>query len=246
VKPGPAASPEMGAARDGDARPPRVSVVVMAFDEAANLEAVVREIRSSLDRLAGGAEIVIVDDGSTDGTAALADCLAREVPGTRVVHHLRNRGLGGVYRTGFAEARGELLTFFPADGQFPATILETFVPAIEGRDLIVGHVVRRDSVLGRALSVCERAAYRVLIGRLPPFQGVFLVRRARLRELPLRSEGRGWTIVMEMLARAVRAGWRIEGRVTPLRARQSGRSKVQNARTVWANLREMVALRRRL
>ncbi|HUG55075.1 MAG TPA: glycosyltransferase family 2 protein [Vicinamibacteria bacterium] len=226
--------------------PPLLSVVVMAFDEAANLEPVVLEIRGTLDRLAVSAEILIVDDGSTDGTAAVADRLAREVREARVVHHPQNRGLGGVYRTGFAEARGELLTFFPADGQFPASILEAFVPAIEGRDLVVGHVARRDSALGRALSLCERAAYRALIGRLPRFQGVFLVRRARLREMPLRSEGRGWTIVMEMLARAVRAGWRIESLPTPLRPRRSGRSKVQDVRTVWANTREMFALRRRL
>lgn len=236
--------PGRGGGRDPAA--PRLSVVVMAFDEVESLEATVLEIRASLDRLAMPAEIVIVDDGSTDGTAALADRLAQDVPGARVVRHAHNQGLGGVYRTGFTEARGELLSFFPADGQFPASILEDFVPAAEGRDLVIGRVARRDSLAGRVLSLCERAAYRVLVGPLPRFQGVFLVRVSRLRELELRSEGRGWTVVMEMLLRAVRAGWRVEGRTTPLRLRRSGRSKVQNTRTVWANLRELLALRRHL
>jgi dolichol-phosphate mannosyltransferase len=228
------------------APPPRVTVVVMAFDEVANLEPMVREVRAILDRLGAPAEILIVDDGSTDGTAALADRMAAEVAGTRVVHHPRNRGLGGVYRTGFTEARGDLLTFFPADGQFPASIVEAFVPAMEGRDLVVGHVARRDAMVGRLLSAAERAVYRVLFGPLPRFQGIFMVRRDALRQLPLHSEGRGWVIVMEMLVRGVRAGWRIEGRATLLRPRRSGTSKVQNARTVWANLRQVLALRWRL
>jgi dolichol-phosphate mannosyltransferase len=218
----------------------------MAFDEVENLEPMVREVRAALDRLGAPAEILIVDDGSTDGTAALAERLASEVAGTRVIHHPRNRGLGGVYRTGFAEARGDLLTFFPADGQFPASIVEAFVPAMEGRDLVVGDVARRDAFLGRLLSAAERAVYRILFGPLPRFQGIFMVRRDALRQLPLRSEGRGWVIVMEMIVRGVRAGWSIEGRHTALRRRRSGTSKVQNARTVWANLRQVLALRRHL
>jgi glycosyltransferase involved in cell wall biosynthesis len=218
----------------------------MAFDEVESLEPMVREVRATLDRLGAPAEILIVDDGSTDGTAVLADRMASEVAGARVIHHPQNRGLGGVYRTGFAEARGDLLTFFPADGQFPASIVEAFVPAMEGRDLVVGHVARRDAMIGRLLSAAERAVYRVLFGPLPRFQGIFMVRRNALRQLPLRSEGRGWVIVMEMLVRGVRAGWSIEGRLTELRPRRRGTSKVQNARTVWANLRQVLALRLRL
>jgi dolichol-phosphate mannosyltransferase len=223
-----------------------VTVVVMAFDEAASLEVVVHEIRSALDAVGGSAEILIVDDGSSDGTGPIADRLASEGLGVRVVHHGVNKGLGGVYRTGFAEARGELLTFFPADGQFPGSILAAFVPAMEGHDMVLGYVERRDALLGRLLSAAERTLYRLLLGPLPRFQGVFMVRSRMLRSLSLRSEGRGWAIVMELVVRAARAGWRIESRPTALRARRSGTSKVQNARTVWANLRQVLALRGRL
>jgi dolichol-phosphate mannosyltransferase len=218
----------------------------MAFDEAGSLEEVVREIRGALDRLGLAAEIVVVDDGSSDGTGALAHGLAGAVSGVRVVHHASNGGLGAVYRTGFAEARGDLITFFPADGQFPASILETFVPAIEGHDLVLGYVSRRDSGLGRALSAAERMAYRLLLGPLPRFQGVFLVRREALARTSLRSEGRGWAIVMELLVRATRAGWRVRSLPTPIRPRRSGGSKVHNLRTIWSNLRQVVGLRRLL
>lgn len=227
---------------------PALTVVVMAYDEAGSLEGVVDELRSTLSSLGIPAEILIVDDGSGDGTSDLAERLAAPAaeggPLIRVTHHGVNQGLGGVYRTGFTAAEGDLVTFFPADGQFPASILEDFVPAMEDRDLVLGYVPRRDSAVGRVLSSAERLVYRVLLGPLPRFQGVFLARRAKVLALGLRSTGRGWGIVMEMLVRARRAGWRVESRPTPLRARQAGRSKVQNARTVWANLRQVLALRR--
>ena len=225
---------------------PGLTVVVMAFNEAANLEAVAVEIRAALDGLGAPAEILIVDDGSTDGTGAVADGLANRLHDVRVVHHVPNGGLGAVYRTGFAQARGDLLTFFPADGQFPAAILESFVPAMEGHDMVLGYVPRRDSLVGRLLSGAERITYRLLLGPMPRFQGVFMVRRAALARVPLRSEGRGWAIVMELLARAARAGWRMKSLPTEIRPRRSGASKVQNARTIWSNLRQVVALRGRL
>jgi glycosyltransferase involved in cell wall biosynthesis len=225
------------------ARPPRLTVVIMAFNEAASLEEVVSEVGETLTRLGMPAETLIVDDGSTDGTAELADRLAAARADVRVVHHVPNGGLGAVYRTGFTQARGELLTFFPADGQFPAAILETFVPAIEAHDLVLGYVSREDSRLGLLLSAAERAAYRLLLGPLPRFQGVFLVRRDALARTVLRSQGRGWAIVMEMLVRAQRDGWRVRSLPTVMRPRRSGVSKVQNVRTIWSNLRQVVALR---
>ncbi len=228
------------------ASPPALTVVVMAFNEAGNLEEVAREIRAALDRLGQRAEILVVDDGSTDGTGAIADGLADTMRDVRVVHHAPNGGLGAVYRTGFAQARGDLVTFFPADGQFPASIVEAFVPAMEGHDMVLGYAARRDSLVGRLLSGAERVAYRVLLGPMPRFQGVFMVRRAALARVPLRSAGRGWAIVMELLARAARSGWRMKSLPTTIRPRRSGVSKVQNVRTIWSNLLQVVALRGRL
>jgi dolichol-phosphate mannosyltransferase len=224
-----------------------LTVVVMAFDEAQNLEPTVHEIAASLARLPVPAEILVVDDGSRDGTGALADRLATAMSQVRVVHHAVNGGLGAVYRTGFTEARGELVTFFPADGQFPASIIEDFHPRMPGRDMVLGCLPHRhDSVAGRVLSNAEKLLYRILFGRLPAFQGVLMFRRALLSGMELRSTGRGWGVLMEFLIRAVRDGARTESVPTPLRPRRTGVSKVQNSRTVWSNLRQVLALRRQL
>jgi dolichol-phosphate mannosyltransferase len=224
-----------------------VSVVVMAYNEADTVESTTREIAATLATLAGRHEIIVVDDGSADGTGTIADRLAGSIDRLRVVHHPVNAGLGGVYRTGFAEAQGQFLTFFPADGQFPATIIPDFVAAIANADFVLGYIPdRRGSLLGRALSTSERTLYRVLFGRFPRFQGIFMCRTTALRALPLRSVGRGWAVVMELLLRADRASFRMVNRPTPLRPRMAGRTKVHNVRTIIANTQQMIALRRRL
>ena len=224
-----------------------LSVVVLAFNEVDSLRPTVGEIISTLERLGRTYEVIIVDDGSTDGTGRVADAISSENGFVRVIHHASNRGLGGVYRTGFTASRGTFLTFFPADGQFPAEILATFLPRMASNDLVLGYLpARTDSIVGKMLSGIERLLYAALFGRLPRFQGVFMARRELLVALPLRSTGRGWAILMEFIIRAVRARWRIESVPTTLRPRASGRSKVNNVRTITSNFAQMVALRRLL
>jgi glycosyltransferase involved in cell wall biosynthesis len=227
--------------------PPEITCCVFAWNEVATLDSVAQDQLRALADLGVTHELLIVDDGSTDGTGEIADRLAGEHPEVRVVHHGTNRGLGGVYRTGFDEARGMFLTFFPADGQFPATILASFHPLARDHDLVLGNLPeRRGSPLGAALSWLERRLYRALFGELPRLEGVFMVRRAILSELPLQSQGRGWAIVMELVIRASRGGYRLVGVPTTMVPRAVGVSKVNNLRNIHANLVQLVALRRRL
>jgi glycosyltransferase involved in cell wall biosynthesis len=191
--------------------------------------------------------VIIVDDGSTDGTAELADAIASEYARVQVVHHQINQGLGGVYRTGFVSARGTFLSFFPADGQFPAEIARDFLPRMSTNDLVLGYLpTRTDSLVGKALSGVERVLYFALFGSLPRFQGVFMARRELLVALPLRSSGRGWAILMECIIRAARNQWRVQSVPTAIRPRASGRSKVNNLGNIASNFLQMVALRRLL
>jgi len=231
----------------GEALAPHVSAVVMAFDEEATLAEVVREIDDELRRLGRRYEILVVDDGSKDGTGRIADELALLLPCVRVVHHQPNRGLGAVYRTGFAEARGEWLTFYPADGQFPASIIGDYLAASEGADVILGTLPHRGGPLAaRALSLAERVLLRALFGHFPRFQGILMFRRALLDDTPLVSQGRGWTVLMEFVLRAARRGAHIKHVPTTIRPRRGGRSKVTNLRSIASNLRQVLALRWRL
>lgn len=226
---------------------PTITAVIMAYDECLSLERVALEIEGELRGIGSPYEILIVDDGSTDGTAEIAQRLARERTAVRVVRHRANQGLGGVYRTGFSSARGEFVTFFPADGQFAASIIGDYLPRMDAADLVLGYLPRRrDSLLGRALSLAERLLYRLLFGPFPRFQGILMFRRRLLTGMNLRSSGRGWAVLMEFILRCSRGGARIVSVPISMRPRQHGVSRVNNWRTIWANLREALALRLRL
>jgi len=223
---------------------PRLSVVVMAFNEVASLQATVGEIHTELVRLGESYEVLIIDDGSTDGTSTIAEALATALPGVRACHHATNLGLGGVYRTGFAEARGDLLTFFPADGQFAAALIADYLAAIDDADMVLGVLPERDdSIAGKLLSAAERVLLRALFRNFPQFQGILMFRRNLLDRTPLVSQGRGWTVLMELILRQARSGARIKNIAIAVRPRSHGTSKVNNVRSVVSNLRQVLGLR---
>lgn len=224
-----------------------ISIVVMAFNEAKSLGTVVAEIDTVLAELNRPYEVIIVDDGSSDGTREISAQLAKENSSVRVIRHETNKGLGEVYRTGFMHAKGDFITFFPADGQFPINIIEQFLPLMNNTDMVLGYLPERDSsLLAKCLSGLERALFGMLFGRLPRFQGVMMFKRALLNELKLKSSGRGWTVLMELIIRARKDGYKITSVPTEFRPRLTGRSKVNNLPTIWANLRQVIVLRRHL
>lgn len=226
---------------------PQLTVVVMAFNEMDTLREVVHDSLQELKRIGVPFEVLIVDDGSTDATGAVAASLSAEQSAVRTVRHPRNGGLGRVYRTGFTESRGRIVTFFPADGQFPAQNITRLYEGLLDHDLALGYLAeRQDGAAARLLSQCERALYRALLGPMPRFQGLLMFRRALLDEVPLTSSGRGWGVLMELVLRLSRGGYKVASILTVVRPRLAGRSKVRNLRTILANLRQVLALRREL
>lgn len=227
--------------------PPRsICVAIMCYNEAASLEHVTGEIRQELERLGGDYEIVIINDGSVDGSREIADRLAQDVPRVRVVHHPVNLGLGAVYRQGFTCGTKELATIFPADGQFEPAIIGQFMRRFDEADMVLGYIPeyrKNRSFAARVFSWAERTLYKILFGHFPDFQGIMMFRRALVDKVPLTSTGRGWMIQMELILRFLKKGYRVVGEPTGIRARMSGTSKVMNLRSVISNLRQVFVLR---
>ncbi len=220
-----------------------LSVLVMAYNEVATLESVVQELAGEARTTCGRFEILIVDDGSTDGTGPLADRLAGAMPEVRVVHLPRNSGIGEVLRTGYREARNDLVAVFPADGQCPAASLKPFVALMASHDLVLAYIPKRKNPpLATLLSKAERLLMHFLFGPMPRFQGTYMFRRAVLDRFRLTSQGRGWLIQMELILRAQRAGCRIVSVPTEVRSRVSGSSKATSLRSVVANLKQVLPL----
>lgn len=224
-----------------------ILIVILAYNEQENLETVVREVRDELDSIDGDHEVLIVNDGSRDRTGEVAARLSEDLAGIRLIEHAENKGLGGVYRTGFENASKELITFWPADGQFDPAIISTFAGLMADQDLVLGFLPnRKRTPLGRFLSLGEKVIYRILFGPLPKFQGVFMLRSALLDNIDLCSEGRGWAIVIELIIRVSRGNYRMRSVPTDLRPRMEGQSKVTNLKTVASNLQQIIALRKTL
>jgi glycosyltransferase involved in cell wall biosynthesis len=114
-----------------------VTLVVPTFDEEDGIEGVVHR----LSNLALGVpiEIIVVDDGSTDGTARVLEKIAPKYPAMRVVRHGANKGYGAALKTGFARAAHEVVCITDADGTYPEhKIVELLARIDDGADMAVG------------------------------------------------------------------------------------------------------------
>ncbi|HMP72838.1 MAG TPA: glycosyltransferase family 2 protein [Kiritimatiellia bacterium] len=226
-----------------------ITVAVMNYNEAPSLERVVTEIREELERMGNPHEVVIIEDGSTDGSREIAERLSREHASVRVLQHPVNLGLGAVYHDGFFCGEKDLVTLFPADGQFEPSIIPQFVRLFDHADLVLGVIPEYNksrSAFARFLSWGERLIYKILFGGFPEFQGIMMLRRSLLDSIQLTSTGRGWTIQMEVILRFRDKGYRIVNEPTTIRPRMSGESKVSNLKAILSNLRQVFALRLQL
>ncbi|HEV8340004.1 MAG TPA: glycosyltransferase family 2 protein [bacterium] len=189
---------------------PTISAVLPAYNEAANLERTVTGLAPELARVSGGWEILVVDDGSTDGTAAVAQRLTGEQWGVSLLRHPRNLGYGAALRTGFAAARHEWILLFDADGQFLPTEVERLVAAADSADLVAGiRAQRADPWHRRSYARIWRALMWVVLGVwIADLNcGFKLMRTDLIRRLDLRAGGA--LISAELLAKAARAGARL-------------------------------------
>jgi undecaprenyl-phosphate 4-deoxy-4-formamido-L-arabinose transferase len=131
---------------------PDVSLVVTVFDEEATLEEVYRRSTAALEELGKPYELIVVDDGSRDGTWAIVERLAAEDPRVRAVRFKRNFGQHPAMHAGLVRARGEVVVTMDADLQNVPEDLPKLVAAVEGgADVASGRRLGRDDSWGRTL-----------------------------------------------------------------------------------------------
>ena len=130
-----------------------ISVVLPAYNEEAVIAETVAHCVAVLSQLAPDYEIIVVDDGSRDGTGAIADTLAAQNPRVRVVHNRPNRGYGGALIAGFSAATKPLTFFMDADGQFDLRDLALLLPLREaGHRAVLGYRKHRQDAFPRLVN----------------------------------------------------------------------------------------------
>ncbi len=219
--PSPRRCPDAAVARRTEGAPPspRFSVVIPAYNEERRLESSLTEIRRYLRADGRSAEVILVDDGSHDGTASLGGELARDWPELRVIRHAINQGKGAAVRSGMLAARGDLRLFTDADLSTPiaelsrleATIVRGADIAIASRALPDSHVELHQpwyrETMGRTYNALVR---RLVLGDFADTQCGFKLFTGPAAEIVFRQmECPRFGFDAEVLLRARRAGMRV-------------------------------------
>lgn len=227
---------------------PTLSIVIPAYNEEDGIDTILRrthEAAASLtraDERLPDVEVLVVDDGSSDRTAERV----RAWPGTRLVSHSRNRGYGAALKTGFLEARGDLVGFLDADGTYPPESFRALCgPILDGNaDVTVGTRSRTEDSgmpLLRRIGNSFFAALLSWIAETPTADsasGMRVFRRADLpRLLPLPD---GLDFIVGFATRTLHENLRIVEIPIPY-AERSGRSKLNVLRDGLRFLRTFVA-----
>jgi dolichol-phosphate mannosyltransferase len=224
---------------------PSLSIVVPCFNERDNVPVVVEALvdwgRGAIIRGAVSSfEIVVVDDGSRDGSAEVIP----RAPEVRVVSHAQNRGLTAALRTGFSNARLELVTWLPADGQIGADAVDALLAARGDASLVISTYDHRpDGAWRTIMSRTSRVLVWALIGFRGRLEGIYLFERALLDRIALVSTRSAGIVAFELAAKVHRLGLPIATTQIACHPRMSGRSKVADARNVMAFVSELVRIR---
>jgi dolichyl-phosphate beta-glucosyltransferase len=232
-----------------------ISVVIPVYNEAGCLQQHVEALAPLLESLAPGAwEIVLVDDGSSDGTGAEIARLAAADARVRGQRHPRNLGKGAAVRTGMLASRGDALLMCDADMSTPPETLREFLAALgQGADVVIGNRKSREARIERwqpALRVWLGLGFTRLANGLTGLHisdytcGFKLFRGPAGRELFAATTTPGWSFDVEVLLRAARAGLVV--REIPVRWRHVDDTRVKIARDVLRSFRELLSIWRRV
>ncbi len=226
---------------------PGLTIVLPCFNEAENIADAIRYATTAAERCATAHEIVVVDDGSSDATAAIAAGFASRDRRVRLVVHTGNQGYGDALRSGIAAAQMPWVLLTDADLQFDLDELEDFLPCAAQADLVVGWRILRQDPLHRRVNA---AAWNWLVRRAfaLPVRDVDcafkLIRRDLLERCDLRATGA--MISTELLIQCLAAGGRLEQLGVHHRARVAGQQSGASPRVVARAFRELAALHRSL
>lgn len=220
---------------------PSISVIIPAYNEEANIARAIDETHAALESLCDDFEIIVVDDGSTDGTLAIAEAAAGGQGRVRVLRHAANQGFGGAVLTGIGAAGKDLVTYNSADSQFDIRELERLVSMVQDADVVLGYRDSRSdySLYRRVNSVVFMWLMKLLFG--VPFRDinwVHLYRRSVFDRVRVRS--RSIFFCGEIVARAYLTGHRFAEVETSYHRRIAGKARGGRIGAVLKTVRDML------
>ena len=192
-------------------------------------------------------EVILVDDGSTDGTAELIDKLANEYPSVRGIHHTQNQGYGAALGSGFRAATKDFVFYTDGDGQFDLGELPALLPLIRDNDIVSGYRLnRQDNLIRKLNAFCWNWLVCFLFGlKIKDIDCAFkLYKRELFDHIEMHSTGA--LIDTEILARATRKGYTIAQIGVGHYPRTAGESSGADFKVILRAFRELFKLRKQI
>ena len=214
---------------------PGLSVFFPAYNDSGTIASLVIVALRTARRLTDDYEVIVVNDGSADGTAEILDELARVFPHVKIVHHERNRGYGGALRTGFETASRDLIFYTDGDAQYDPAEMEALWRRLDDRvDLVNGYKISRSDPLHRIFigRVYHHTVKRLFGLKVRDVDCDFrLMRRAIFQKV--RLEKNSGVICLEMMKKIQDAGFRIAEVPVHHYHRAYGKSQFFNFRRLY-------------
>lgn len=221
----------------------RLTVFVPAYNEVAGLAPTVRGILAAADAALEECEVLIVDDGSSDGTGELADRLAAEDPRVRSIHHRKNLGLRAGYETALRAATLDYFMFVPGDNEVSAVSVRKIFGRVGSADIVIPyHFNTWDRPWYRCVMTftCTTLLNVLLGNRLKYYQGPNVFPTALARVLPRTTAG--FFFLTEMTAHAVYLGYGTSHVGLIHQERDHGKSKALTLTNIKRAIRTILIL----
>jgi glycosyltransferase involved in cell wall biosynthesis len=224
-----------------------LSVILPAFNEAANIRHVVEDAHRTVPKLAPIFEIIVVNDGSKDRTGEICDRLAEEFPDVRVVHHPRNCGYGAALKSGIKLARYDLIFFTDADGQFDLREVGTLLEQTDAYDIVAGYRARRQDPPHRLLFAWGwNILVRLVLGiRIRDIDCAFKVFNRRVFD-KVQIQSVGAMVNTEIFAQVSRFGMTVREVPVSHFPRRHGKPTGGNVAVIMKAFRELIRMRRKM
>lgn len=189
-----------------------LSVFFPCYNEEKNIPQTIAKATKVLEDLKLEYEIIIVNDGSTDGTKEVAEALAKENPRIRVINHHKNLGYGEALKSGFYNARYDTICYNDGDGQFDFAEVANFIDKLDEADLIIGYRIKRaDHPLRTLFAKGWAASLFLFFGlRLKDVDcGFKMIKKEVLEKIPKLKSTRGGMINAELVIKAQKFGFKV-------------------------------------